>query len=106
VVAGRLGVLGWVLLAAGMACGGCEQVDPLRQGLQHSSYQQEMRQLADEVSRKGLAKDLDRADQSAAVEGTATEEVVQAAHWESPSLLNAVHLRPPVPFDSGSLDPP
>ena len=48
-----------VLLAAGMACGGCEQVDPLRQGLAHSSYQQEMRQLADEVSRKGLAKDPD-----------------------------------------------
>jgi hypothetical protein len=95
-----------VLLAAGLACGGCEHTDPLRQGIAQSSYRQELRQLGEETKRKELAKFKQESDDIPDEEVHVADTVRQADHWEALPLLNAVHVQPPQPFDAGEPNPP
>jgi len=104
-LAGRQSLGSLILVAAGLMGGGCEQIEPFRQGV-HSTYKQELRQLAEETSRKALAKASEQADEESAAAEMARDEVAPANHWQSPSLLSAVHLQPPVPLDFGPPGPP
>jgi len=92
--AGSLILCGIVLLACG-----CEQLDPYRQGIV-SNYRKELRELGEEVNlRTAAAKTTPREDDPPA----APEGVTQAAGWSRPSLLSAIQLNPPVPYDARSL---
>jgi hypothetical protein len=95
----------WTLLVAVFILSGCQQADPLRQGF-HSTYNQELKQLAEETSRKALAKGNVHADGELEDAADARSGVVHANYWPTPSLLNAVHLRAPVPLDAGMPGPP
>src|SRR5215831_15268193 len=88
----------WTFVVAVCILSGCQQTEPLRQGF-HSTYNQELKQLAEETSRKALANGNARADEEPEAAGNA---VVQANYWPMPSLLNAVHLRAPVPLDAST----
>jgi hypothetical protein len=104
--AGRLGLGTALLLAAGLACGGCEQTEPLRQGVR-TTYRQELRQLAEETNRKELARREEASEETAAEEDPpAADAVTWANHWQAPSLLNAVHLHAPQSLDAGLPGPP
>jgi hypothetical protein len=97
---------GLVLLAVGLASAGCQHAEPLRQGVR-STYHQELRQLAEEINRKELAKVTEATDQQATASET-TEDlggVAQTNHWHAPSLLSAVTLKAPVPLDYGESPP-
>jgi hypothetical protein len=94
-----------VMLAAGLMCGGCQQTEPLRQGVVRSTYQSELRQIAEEASRKELAKSTEWSEQPDAAQDSSMNAVTQVNHWQTPSLLQAIHLLPPVPLDS-MLAPP
>jgi hypothetical protein len=100
----RFGTL--AVLTAAFLIGGCQQVDPLRQGVVKSTYSQELRDLALETSRKGLSKSSDQTEQAAEAIPEATADITLANHWQVPSLLSAVHLQPPVPLEFGVPGPP
>ena len=97
----RRSLLGLVLSLAVLAAG-CEHAEALRQGAQ-TSYYRELRQLADDISRKELAKVLESPAQesTAAVTVPAGEDEEQAQHWQAAPLVNAIHLKPPVPSEPG-----
>jgi hypothetical protein len=84
--AGRLCLWSLVLLA------GCDHLEPLRQGL-HSTYNKELRQLAEETNRQELARMAEREETAAA-----KKEVVPAGEWHAAPLSSAVQLKAPVPF--------
>ena len=97
--AGGLSLCYPVLLAAVM-CGGCQQAEPLRQGMVQSTYQSELRQIAEEASRKELAKSTDWSEPPDAAQDSSMNAVTQVNHWQTPSLLQSIHLLPPVPLDA------
>ena len=98
--AGGLSLCFPVLLAVGLMCGGCQQTEPLRQGMVRSTYQSELRQIAEEASRKELAKSTDWSEPAEAAQDSSANAVAQVNHWQTPSLLLAIHLLPPVPLDA------
>jgi hypothetical protein len=89
-----------LVLAAGLMCGGCQQTEPLRQGMVRSTYQSELREIAEEASRKELAKSTDWSEEPDIAPDTSMNAVTQVNHWQTPSLLQAIHLLPPVPLDA------
>jgi hypothetical protein len=105
--AGRLSLGSVLLLTTSLACGGCEQTEPLRQGVVRSSYKQELRQLAEETNRKELAKRQEETEETGSEEvSPAADAVAWANHWQAPPLLNAIHLQAPQPLDAGLPGPP
>jgi hypothetical protein len=90
-----------LLLLAG-ACG-CEQLEPLRQGV-GSTYNQELRDLANEIKRKdaediAATKDWKQQFHADAV-SPADDGVITANLWHPASLANAVTLKAPVPLEA------
>jgi hypothetical protein len=97
-------LLSLVLLAAGLLCSGCEQLDPYRQGLK-TKYREELRQLALDTKNKDGAKDLETAENTPAADAAA-DEVTQINYWHAPSLLSAIRLQPPEPYAASPLQLP
>ncbi len=93
------------LLLFVLAAGGCEQLEPYRQGV-HSNYDKELKQLAAEVNRDGLAKNATTAQLDSSETDDTKDAVTQANHWQTPSLAGAISLRPPVPSSAGLPDGP
>jgi hypothetical protein len=97
--AGRLTIPGFLVLAVALVGGGCEQLNPYRQGWQ-STYNKELQELAEKVSREEPAKTTTGREDNAPVAAAQTKEgVVQANHSDAPSLLSGIHMRPPEPID-------
>jgi hypothetical protein len=93
------------LLAAGWTAAGCEQIQPYRQGV-NSTYRQELRQLAEEVSRKELAKTAAASEVDTATPEQTPADVTPVNHWHASPLVDAIRLKPPVAWGADVPIPP
>src|SRR5437763_9376047 len=98
----RMPLSGFLALTVAAALTGCEHAEALKQGAQ-SSYRQELRTLAEDINRKELAKVLEPTAKGEQATGAwePCEDVEPANHWNAPPLLNAIHLKAPVPLERG-----
>jgi hypothetical protein len=91
----------WLGLLVLVAACGCEQMETLRQGA-GSTYKIELRQLAEEISRKEVANLAANKEWKQELHQDPVPDAANAAAalWHPAPLLDAVHLSRPVPLNT------
>lgn len=88
---------GRLVLLACLALG-CTHPESLKQGAQ-STYGKELRQLAEDINRKELARISEASDVSMATSKEGSS-VTPASTWHAPSLAGTVTLQAPVSLEA------